>query len=276
MGMTRMPSRLRKAIACAVLAGAICLVAPPGRADDMAAYAQRWKDLRQALFGSRVVHDGSAVLHLEAPRRAEDAALVPVTITTAAAPRLKGLYLIIDGNPSPLAAHFTFGPAADPDEIRLRVRLNDYTYVHAVAEMQDGSLYAVQTFVQAAGGCSAPAGTSEADALKGIGQMRLRLEGAATPGKPVQAHLLIRHPNFNGMQMNQLTRLYTPARFINAVDVTYAGQQVFHLDTDISMSTNPAITFRFVARDNGGMKVVARDSHDAVFTKTFEIPAQGS
>lgn len=267
---------LRKAIAGAFLAGVICLVAPPGRADDMAAYAQRWKDLRQSLFGSRVVHDGSTLLHLQAPRRAEDAALVPVTITSSAAPRIKELYLIIDGNPSPVAAHFTFGPAADPDRIGLRVRLNDYTFVHAVAELRDGSLYAVQAFVQAAGGCSAPAGTSESEALKGIGRMKLRLAGAVTPAAPVQAQLLIRHPNFNGMQMNQLTRLYTPARFINAVDVTYAGVPVFHLDTDISMSTNPAITFRFIARDRGEVKVVARDSSNTVFTRVFAVPGQGS
>lgn len=276
-----MSSRLRKNIACALLAGAICSVAPLGRADDMAAYAQRWKELQQSLFGSRIVHDGSTRLQLEAPKRAEDAALVPVTIrsaahTSAAGARIKELFLIIDGNPSPVAAHFTFGPAADPDEIGLRVRLNDYSFVHAVAEMRDGSLYAVQKFVQAAGGCSAPAGASEAEALKGLGQMKLRLTGAVTPAGPVQAQLLIRHPNFNGMQMNQLTRLYTPARFINALDVTYGDIPVFHLDTDISMSTNPAITFRFFASGPGALKVVARDSSNAVFTRVFAIPAQGS
>ena len=31
---------------------------------------------------------------------------------------------------------------------------------------------------------------------------------------------MIRHPNFSGMQMNQVTRDYTPARYINKVAVT--------------------------------------------------------
>ena len=271
-----MSSRLRRTIAGAVLTGAICLLSPAGRADDSAVYAQRWQEVRQALFGSRVVHDGAALLHLEAPKRAQDAALVPMTITSSAAPRLKGLYLIIDGNPSPVAAHFTFGPAADPEEIGLRVRVNDYTFVHAVAELRDGSLYAVQKFVQAAGGCSAPAGPNEAAALNGIGQMKLRLVGPVVPARPVQAQLLIRHPNFNGMQMNQLTRFYTPARFINAVDVTDGEASVFHLDTDISMSTNPAITFRFIVHDKSDLRVTVHDSSSAEFTHVFAIPMQGS
>jgi len=34
--------------------------------------------------------------------------------------RLKGVYVVIDGNPSPLAAHFTFGPKADPRSLKMR------------------------------------------------------------------------------------------------------------------------------------------------------------
>src|SRR5205085_10873380 len=49
-------------------------------------------------------------------------------------------------------------------------------------------------------------------------------------GKPVQAQLMVRHPNFNGMQMDQITRYYTRARFIRTIDATYAGRAIFHLD----------------------------------------------
>ena len=37
------------------------------------------------------------------------------------------------------------------------VKVESYTNVHAVAELDDGKLYAVKTFVKASGGCSAPA-----------------------------------------------------------------------------------------------------------------------
>ena len=41
--------------------------------------------------------------------------------------------------------------------ISTRVRVNSYTNVHAVAELSDGKLYVVKTYVKASGGCSAPA-----------------------------------------------------------------------------------------------------------------------
>ena len=259
--------------ACTVLA---CLAAGGVRADEASDRAQRWSDLSHALFGARTVQDGAAVLSLDAPARAEDAALVPITIKSTPGSDVKALYLVVDDNPAPMAAHFTFGPLADPSEIRLRVRVNQYTEVHAIAEGKDGRLYGVAKFVKAAGGCSAPAGASMADALHGLGQMKLRDLQPFAPGKPMQVQLLVRHPNFNGMQMDQVTRLYTPARFIDAVDVRYGGDVVFHLDSDISMSADPAITFSFVPKARGTLSVTAHDSEKTVFTKEFEIPAQGS
>jgi sulfur-oxidizing protein SoxY len=261
-----MTTRLIRALALAAAALAI----PAAQATESDAdRAQRWKDLQQAIFGQRPVQDGSDLLTLQAPTRADDAALVPIGITTKSPSALKGLYLVIDDNPSPLAAHFTFGQAANTHEIDLRVRVDQYTQIHAIAETQDGKLYAVERFVKAAGGCSAPAGTDEADALQGLGRMKLRIAGD-------MAELLIRHPNFNGMQMDQVTRLYTPARFLDTVDVTYNGAKVFHLDSDISLSTNPAITFACHNQDKGQLKVVAHDSKNASFTQTFDLPQQAS
>ncbi|MDE2581640.1 MAG: quinoprotein dehydrogenase-associated SoxYZ-like carrier [Rhodospirillales bacterium] len=273
---------MRKLLLCALLCGAALAPWTSARAgqDEAAIRAQRWQQLRHAIFGNRPVQDGSRVLKLQAPMRALDAALVPMSVTMTGpardAGRVKALYLVIDANPSPLAAHFIFGPVADPHEIRLRVRVNDYTEVHAVAEMADGTLYGVEDFVKAAGGCSAPAGASAAAALKGIGEMKLRLLGSYDPGKPLQAQLLIRHPNFNGMQMDQVTRYYTPARFIDRTDVTYNGAEVFRLDSGISLSTNPAITFGFVPKAGGELKVVAHDSSHAVFVHSFAVPARSS
>jgi sulfur-oxidizing protein SoxY len=186
------------------------------------------------------------------------------------------VYLVIDGNPSPLAAHFTFGPKADPHALKLRVRVDQYTNMHAIAESQDGQLFVATKFVKASGGCSAPAGGDDATALQDLGRMKLRLVGNFAPGKPDQAVLMVRHPNFNGMQMNQITRYYTPPRFIRTIDATYEGSSIFHLDSDISMSTDPVITFGFVPQAKGQMKIVVRDSKDATFDHSFDVPGAGS
>jgi len=235
----------------------------------------RWKALSQAIFPGRAMQDGGAVIQLDAPPRALDAALVPVTLDFLTNQPVKSVYLIIDDNPSPLAAHFTFGPKADVHSLKLRVRVDAYTNLHAVAETRDGKLYTTAKFIKASGGCSAPAGPDDAAALQDIGRMKLKLLGPFTPGQPLQAQLMIRHPNFNGMQMNQITRFYTPARFIRTIDATYDGSNVFHLDSDISLSSDPVITFGFVPQHRGQMTVVARDSSNATFNHSFDIPGAG-
>lgn len=280
MGVTR-------SLLPALMLGSLAALAPPRvqgvddsaalmkqhAAEDAAERAARWKSLQQAVFGARQMQDGSAVIQIEAPEHALDAALVPVTLTLTPGTAVKGVYLVIDNNPSPVASHFTFGPRADPRVLKLRVRVNQYTYIHAIAEGADGKLYVSQQFVKTSGGCSAPVGPDNTQALKDVGLMKLHLLGAFQAGKPLQAQLMIRHPNFNGMQMDQATRVFTPPRFIRTIDASYDGAAVFHLDSDISLSTDPVITFGFVPDKQGTMKLVVRDSDNALFNHSFDVPA---
>ena len=147
--------------------------APPN--DEEAERAARWKDLQHAIFADRQIRDGSGWMDIDAPARALDAALVPVTLTVKGDKPIKGIYLVIDNNPGPLAGHFSFGPQGDPHSLKLRVRVNAYTYMHAVAETRDNQLYAVARFVKAAGGCSAPAGADDQQAMQDIGHIKVRL-----------------------------------------------------------------------------------------------------
>jgi len=291
MGMNRKRRRgwsAREALFTSLLAACILIFASPNAAhsqtttfdparsgqDDTAARAQRWQALQKAVFGQRTVeNDTASLITLDAPPRALDAALVPIGIELAPGKAVKSVWLIVDNNPGPLAGHFTFGPKADPRSIKLRVRVNEYTYIHAVAETADGKLIAVEKFVKAAGGCSAPAGADDSEALKSMGLMKLKLLNAFSTSQPMQAQLMIRHPNFNGMQMNQTTRTYTQARYIKSTDVTYNGNSVFHLDSDISLATDPVITFGFVPHEKGQLKVIVQDSKNDKFDQSFDVPA---
>lgn len=267
---------IRQAMMVALLCTSLCFLAArdasaQGASD--AARTARWTELQHAIFPGRSILDGSAVIEMEAPLRALDAALVPITLSLKGGKMIKGVYLVIDENPGPLAGHFAFGPDADPRMLKLRVRVNAYTNIHAVAETGDGKLYSVAKFVKAAGGCSAPAGADDGAALQDIGRMKLKLLDSFVAGKPIQAQLMIRHPNFNGMQMNQTTRLYTAARFIRSIDVSYDGGLVLHLDSDISLSTDPVITFGFLPRGKGKLTVVVLDTSEAKFGASFDVPA---
>ena len=90
------------------------------------------------------------------------------------------LYLLIDANPSPVAAIFQFAPRSGRAEIETRVRVDEYSFVRAIAETSDGQLYGVVRFVKASGGCSAPAATDASAAAAALGRMQLRVDAAPT------------------------------------------------------------------------------------------------
>jgi sulfur-oxidizing protein SoxY len=275
MGMT--PTMLGRAALVFLLLGFTLpglARAEPSEAERMA----RWADLRHAIFGDRVVEDAADLVAIDAPIRAEDAAIVPVTIRVAEtlAPEIRGFYLVIDNNPSPLAAHFLLGPIADAREISTRVRIDDYTYLHAVAETTDGRLYAAARFIKAAGGCSAPAGRDQALALERLGKMKLNLGDRSRPDEPIRAKLLISHPNSSGLQFDQVTRNYIPADFMQTLDVTYNGKEVFRLESDIAISEDPSFNFTFRpsgAAAPGVINADILDSSQRHFSQSWPVPA---
>lgn len=240
--------------------------------DETAARAERWAELQRAIFPGKTISDGTGIIELEAPPRALDAALVPFTINLRGDKQIKSVALVIDNNPGPLAGRFIFGPAADPHTLKVRMRVNTYTSVHAVAEDAAGNLYAVEKFVKASGGCSAPAGANTEESMRNLGQMRLKLLDEFSAGKPAQAQLMIRHPNFNGMQMDQITRMYTAAHFIRTIDISYDSQPVLRIESDIALSTDPVITFGFRPSHPGELKVEVVDSKEQKFVQQFAVP----
>jgi len=275
MGVTRM--MLGRAALVFLLLG-FALPGPARAEPTEAERLARWADLRHAIFGDRVVEDAGDLVAIDAPARAEDAAIVPVAIRVAEtlAPKIRGLYLVIDNNPSPLAAHFLLGPIADAREIATRVRIDDYTYLHAVAETADGRLYATARFIKAAGGCSAPAGKDQALALERLGKMKLNLADRSRPDEPIRVKLLISHPNSSGLQMDQVTRNYIPADFMQSVDVTYNGQPVFRLESDIAISEDPSFNFSFRPSSlaaAGVIKAEIVDSSQRHFSQSWPVPA---
>ncbi len=258
----------------------LCAAMPAWAEEDPAARAERWTDLKHAVFGDRAVTDGTGVITLEAPARALDAALVPISVSLSAgggagADKVKAVWLLVDGNPSPLAGTFKFGPAADPRSLKTRVRVDQYTLVHAVAETEDGRLFASERYVKAAGGCSAPSTKDPQLAMSRLGQMRLRLDGEAPlhDGEAASAQLLISHPNNNGMQVDQISHNFVPPRYIQDITVRYGDAAVLSVDADISLSEDPVITFGFVPQGPGPLRVDVLDSTQARFHQEFPLNA---
>ena len=235
-----------------------------------------WRKVRASLFEQRpIVTPAEDVLQLEAPARAEDAAVVPIAIRTrfpqSRERYVDRLWLVIDNNPSPISAIFRFTPDSGRADIETRVRVDEYTHVRAIAETNDGKLYMTTRFVKASGGCSAPPGKDQAAALATLGRMKFRVEGEVDRNKPVLAQLMISHPNNSGLAMDQATRQFTPSHFVRKVDVSYAGRPVMSADVDFSISENPNFRFYFVPQGAGELKAEVVDSNDLRFESALKV-----
>lgn len=266
----------RRFVPAAILA--LALSAAPalaaGEADDP------WPDLRDALFGERPIAEGAGVVSLEAPYRAYDAAIVPVTIAAeipqTAERYIKTLTLIVDKNPAPVAAVFNLTPEMGTATISTRIRVNEYTNVRVIAETSDGALHMAGKFVKAAGGCSAPALKDMAAAEARIGKMKLKQSRPGAPAQPQEVQLLVSHPNYTGFQMNQLTRHYIPAHFVQDIKVSYAGRTLMAVEGAISLSEDPSIHFSYLPRvGSEEMSVEVRDTEGEVYTRSWPVRSAG-
>ena len=235
-----------------------------------------WPDLRASLFGDRPIHDGVGVIGLDAPNRAQDAAIVPVSMV-AQMPQhsdrfIKTITLIVDQNPAPVAAVFGLSPDNGSATISARIRIDAYTHVRAIAETNDGALYMAAKFVKASGGCSAPAVKNDKLAMSQLGKIELKQPAQMSYGQPIQVQLLISHPNHSGLQMDQLTRNFTPARYVRDIEVTLGDRTVLTMEGGISLSEDPSIKFSLVPDAPGEIAVRVSDSDDATFSAKWPTP----
>jgi len=261
------------AAALAALAALPALADTPAKKNPLTE-SDRWSYLIPDIIGTAPVADGSALFEVEAPYRAAEAAIVPLAIRqTDPSVAITGAKVVIDENPAPLAADFTFGPDMAPVDIEMRVRVNQYSNVRVIAETADG-LFMNGRFVKASGGCSAPATRDPAAALAAMGEMRLKQfpgENLSTPRR--EAQIMIRHPNYSGLQRDQVTQLFVPAHFIDKLEVWQGDDMLFTVEGGISISEDPV--FRFGYTDNGApaLRVRAHDTEGNVFEQS--LPKSG-
>ncbi len=241
------------------------------RPDD----SPRWQAVRRSLWGERHIEPATPQrLQVIAPARAPDPACVPValrnplgmTATAEAGAQVRRLTLVIDQNPSPIAAVFDLPPDGALPDLETRVRVDEYSFVRAVAETADGRLWQALRFVKASGGCSAPAGGDEAEQAARLGRMLLRLHPPVAPGQPMTLDWTVQHPNHSGMAMNPLTRIHTPAHYLRSATLRQGERLLLSADLDFALSENPSLRLRFLPRGDEPLKAEASDTQGARFS----------
>jgi sulfur-oxidizing protein SoxY len=273
-GGSAMPQCIKALIRASAAAGFVLVSAAAATAEDNPLQnGSAWEDLKSLVQNAASAAEDKGILILDAPVRAMDPAFVPVHLTQPdGAPPIRTLTVIIDENPAPVAAEMTLGAAMMPLDMEIRMRVNAYSNVRAVATTDTASILAGR-YVKATGGCAAPASKDLEAMLAEMGQMRFQIISSEQTGTAVRhmAKLMLRHPNTTGFQRDQVTLLNIPAHFIDVLEVRQGDDLLFKVEAGISISEDPVFQFRFT--DNGAdtVTVHAEDTDGNVFDESFTM-----
>jgi sulfur-oxidizing protein SoxY len=220
--------------------------------------------LKDQYFAGKSIEESNGIIEIEAPYRAEDPALVPIKIISkvpqAEDSYIKKILVLVDKNPFPYVGEFELTPESGKADLAMRIRVNTYSNIRAIAEMNDGRLVMAKKFVKASGGCSAPIGADLDAAMQRLGKMKFRLDEGVKVGEPNLAQLLISHPNITGMQMDQVTRFVKKSHFVKEVRVSFNDKPILTAKTDIAISADPNFRFYFVPDKAGVLKAEVADT----------------
>ncbi|MEO3415142.1 quinoprotein dehydrogenase-associated SoxYZ-like carrier [Roseovarius sp. CAU 1744] len=252
---------------------ALCFVVLPALADE-----STWSDLAAQLYDERPLHDGSPYIAIDAPYRTFDDARTQIAAQIEAPEgRLLGnVQVILDENPMPVSAVFTFDTPQPRFFFDVTMRVNGPTPLHVVAETTDGQIYVAESFVKTSGqgACAAPPGTDPEIALATLGNMTIGIEGnrqSASASDRLDALLLgdkqvdvdISHPSHSGMQMDQISLLFIPMRYVEDLEIDLDGGGYVDITGSISLSENPRISLS-VPRKTHSVDVTMTDTDGTV------------
>ncbi len=233
--------------------------------------------LQPKYFKGRPIVEDKTVIDMKTPYRSEDAAFTPVTIKAQFAQTparyIERIYVIVDNNPEPLAGTFTMTPDMGRADLALRLRIDNYTNVRAIAVLNTGEHHMVTNFVKAQGGCSAPLGSDFAKAMDRMGTMNFRTVGERNADNTIVGQLMLSHPNVTGMQKDQKTQLIRPAHYVKAVKLYFNDKLIMTAETGISISEDPSFRFFFRPEQTGEIRADVTDSKGMSWSHRFKVDA---
>ena len=228
-------------------------------------------------FGDTEIVEDRTVIDLVTPYRAEDAAVTPVhvkaMIPQTAERYIKTIYLFVDKNPEPLVGRFDFTKAVGRADLALRIRVDKYTDVRAVAVLNTNEHHMVSNFVKAQGGCAIPLTIDYKEAMANMGKMNLKLLAPDDQDDSLVTQLRIRHPNLTGMQMDYKIYAVRPAHYVKKIDVFLDDEAVMTAQTGISVSEDPSFRFFLQPQTRGELKAVITDSKGETWSQTIALDA---
>lgn len=216
-----------------------------------------WSELQFNLYEDRALFPADDLIRITAPYRTPDDARTQIAahVDAPAGRLLDSVTLVLDENPMPVSAVFKFDQPLPKFFFDVTMRVNGPTPLHIVAETTDGQLFVAESFVKTSGtgACSAPPGTDPEAALATLGEMSISIEKLAEAASLTdklsamasgekQVDLDISHPSHSGMQMDQISMLFIPMRYVENVQIDLDGQGFVDVTGSISLSENPKLS----------------------------------
>ncbi len=232
-----------------------------------------WEKLRTHLFAGRPIQASPSQVQIIVPLRAAYGASVPVKVVSklpqTPALYVKKLWLLVDKNPSPLAAVLDLTPAVGQADFETRLRVDEYSHVRVIVELSNGELHMDSRYVKVSGGCSAPPNREQ---LALIGRTAMKLPEGLHLNSPTPVDLSVIHPNDTGFELNAVTVMYIPPHFVRSIKVSYDGQKVFDAELDFSISENPSLRFNFLPQQAGAtLRADVEDSKEGRYVGTLAV-----
>ena len=246
------------------------LVAPANAEPD----PKLWPAMKEAFFAKRDMQEVDFI-KIDAPRRAESGAQVPVTysVDNAAANGVKiiKLYAFVDANPIPLTATYHLNDALGNFQLATRVRFETDAFVRLVGEDASGKLYLASRPIRAAGGCGGTVEGDEAAIRASAGKIKFKVEEPVAIGSATFTTFNIKHPMRTGLQRDLVSQGFVPAFYIKKAEFTYNGKPLLGIDVGVGTAEDPYFKFNFVPDAAGQLEVTATDNEGKTFTQQVEV-----
>ena len=233
-----------------------------------------WPIMKEAFFAKRDMQEADFI-KIDAPRRAESGAQVPVTysIDNAAAKGvvISKLYAFVDANPIPLTATYHLSPGLGNFQVATRIRFETDAFVRLVGETADGKLYLASREIRAAGGCGGTVDGDEASIRASAGKIKFKVDQPVTLNSPTAVTFNIKHPMRTGLQRELVSQGFVPAFYINKVAFSYNAAPLLSIDVGVGTSEDPYFKFNFVPAALGKLDVTANDNEGKSFVQQIDL-----
>ena len=233
-----------------------------------------WPVVKEAFFAKRDIQEVE-FMKVDAPRRAESGAQVPVTFSydkaAANGVDIKKIYVLVDANPIQLASTYHLTDMLGNFQIATRIRMETDSYVRLVGETADGKLYMAKREIRAAGGCGGTVDNDESAVRAAAGKIKLHVDAPVKFGSPAVATFNIRHVMRTGLQRDLVSQGYVPAFYIKNTAFTYNGKPLMTVDVGVGTSEDPYMKFNFIPDAPGTLEVTATDNEGKTFMQQLDI-----